>query len=297
MSSTTKGALLDADFVRRLEHLALVSRRVQVGVAKGERNSKRKGSSIEFADYRDYVQGDDLRHVDWNIVGRLDALFLKLFREQEDLTLHLLVDASESMRFGRPAKIDFARQMAAALGYIALVGYDRVCVEAFRGPDGVRLAPCRGKASAQKLFGFLEGIEPGGGTALDAACRTYVLRNRAPGVTVLISDFLDPAGFEGALRRLKMSRSDVYVIHVLSPDEVEPPVSGDLRLIDCETDTFTEITMSRGLLKRYKENLAAFCEALRRECLARDIGYIRTVTDTSFERVTLDVLRRRGMLK
>jgi len=297
VATATTSQLLEPDFLRKLERLALISKRARLGMAKGERKSKRKGSSVEFADYRDYVQGDDLRHVDWNIAGRLDALYLKLFEEQEDLTLHLLIDASSSMGFGRPRKLEFACRMAAALGYIALVGYDRVSMEVFCGERTTRLPACRGKAHAGKLFAFLEGMRAEGPTQLEESCRSYLLRNRAKGVAVLLSDLLDPAGFEGCLRRLGMSGSDLYVIHVLSRDEVDPDISGDLRLIDSETDAYAEISMSRALLRRYQQNLAGFQDALRKECLARDIGYVPAVSDMAFERLTLDVLRRQGMVK
>ena len=210
--------LLDTEFLRKLERLAIAARRVQLGSVKGERKSKRKGSSIEFADYRDYVQGDDLRHIDWNMFGRLDALYLKLFQDQEDLTVHLLLDASRSMSFGRPPKIEFAAKLAAAIGYIALVGYDRVSAEALGDAAPRRLPPSRGKASAHKLFSFIESIRASGGTHLDPSLKSYVLRNRAKGVAVLISDFFDEAGFEQSLRRLMQTGSDCYVIHVMSRD-------------------------------------------------------------------------------
>ncbi len=309
MLAMTTEPLLDPAFLRMLDRLALAAKRVHLGVAKGERKSKRKGSSVEFADYRDYVQGDDLRHVDWNIAGRLNTLYLKLFQEQEDLTLHLLIDASASMAFGRPKKIDFACKAAAALGYIALAGYDRVSVDAFSGNGTMRLPACRGKASAPRLFAFIESVrdalgerrQPSGsnerGTHLEAWCRTHLMKNRAKGVALLITDFLDQDGFEGCLRRLSMSGSDLYVIHSLSRDEVDPQVSGDLRLIDSETGAATEISMSRALMRRYRDNLDGFCAALRRDCLARDIGYIPAVSDMPFERLTLDVLRQSGMVK
>ena len=201
------------------------------------------------------------------------------------------------MGFGSFAKIDFACKMAAALGYIALAGYDRLSLEAFRGGATSRLPACRGKASAGKLFAFLEDVSADGATDLEAACRQYVIRNRAKGVAVLISDFLDPEGFEGCLRRLSASGSDLYAIHVLSREEVDPQVSGDLRLVDCETQAFSEISMSRALLKRYKENLEGFRGALRQECLRRGIVYVPAASDMPFERLTLDVLRGGGMLK
>lgn len=295
--AVTSTRIIDAEFLRKLEHLALVSKRTQVGVARGERKSKRRGASVEFADFRDYVQGDDPRHVDWNIVARLNSIYLKLFHEQEDLTLHLLIDASKSMAFGKPAKIDFACKIAGALGYVALAGYDRVCAEAFSGSNTLRLQPCRGKPASRKLFSFLETIQAEGTTRLEQSCKTYALRNRARGVAVLISDFLDPEGFEGALRRLTMTGSDMYVVHLLARDEIEPPISGDLRLIDSETQAFAEISMSHALLKKYRKNLDGFCITLKDACTARGIGYIPATNDMPFEKLTLDFFRQRGVLR
>ncbi len=288
--------LLEPAFLRRLERLAIAAKRVHLGATKGERRSKRKGSSIEFADYRDYVQGDDLRHVDWNIVGRLDALYLKLFQEHEALTLHLLVDASRSMTFGTPHKIDFARRLAAAIGYIGLCGYDRVCAEAL-GDSPQRMAPIVGKASARKLFRFLGTFTGDGGTHLDEACRMYTVRNRSKGVALIISDFYDEAGFEGPLKRLLVSGSDVYVIHVLAPEELEPELSGDLKLVDSETNAFTEISVSHALLRQYNQNRDAFVERIRSYCLARGSAYFLVSSATPIETLTLDILRKGRMLK
>lgn len=289
--------VLDAEFLRKLERLALVARRVRAGHAKGERKSTRKGSSVEFADYRDYVQGDDLRHVDWNLFGRLDALYLKLFQEQEDLTLHLLVDVSASMAFGAPSKIDFACKTAAALGYIALVKYDRVSIEAFSGDGAQRFLPCRGKASAKRLFDFLEHVACGGSTALEQSCRHYAQRCRQKGILVLISDFMDPAGFDGCLRRLALPGYDACIIHVLARSEVDPPITGDLRLIDSETGAFTEITASRALLERYTANLRAFRDELKRAATARNIACIPAVSDMDFEMLALNLLRHGGLVR
>lgn len=293
---TSETTLLEPEFMRRLERLAIAAKRVQLGATKGERRSKRKGSSIEFADYRDYVQGDDLRHVDWNIVGRLDALYLKLFQETEALTLHLLVDASKSMTFGTPQKLDFARRLSAAVGYIGLVGYDRVCAEAL-GDAPQRMAPIRGRASARKLFRFLGGVTGEGGTHLEEGCRMYTVRNRSKGVALVISDFYDEAGFEGPLKRLLVSGSDIYVIHVLAPEELEPELSGDLKLLDCETNAFAEISVSHALLKQYKRNRDAFVERIRSYCLARGISYFLVSSATPIETLTLDILRKGRMLQ
>jgi uncharacterized protein (DUF58 family) len=296
-TQTDTKPLLDAEFVRRLERLAIAAKRVQLGRAKGERKSKRKGSSVEFADYRDYVQGDDLRHIDWNIYGRLDALYLKLFQEQEDLTVHLLIDASQSMAYGKPSKIEFAAKLAAAIGYVGLTGYDRVSVEAFSGSERQMLRPIRGKGNANRLFSFLSGLAPGGETVLEESCKSYVLRNRTKGVAVILSDFFDPEGFEGGLKRLRQSGCDVYAVHILARQEIDPEVAGDLKLLDSETKVFTEISVSPALLKRYRQNVDGFCDAIRRHCLARDIGYMFAASDTPLDRLLLEVFRRGGMIR
>jgi len=289
--------LLTPETLRRIERLALIARRVQLGVSKGERQSKRKGTSAEFADYRNYVQGDDLRFVDWSIYARLGDLFLKLFREQEDLTLHLLVDSSLSMSFGTPSKIQFACRLAAALGYIGLVGYDRVSAEAFSGEKRQTLRPCRGKVSAGRFFSFLSEIETDGPTQLEDDCHSYLLRNRSKGIVILISDFFDPSGFEGSLRKLTISQSDVYAVHVMAPEEIDPQLSGDLKLIDSETETFVEISVNRGLLKQYQKNRDGFCDSIRRFCFGRNIGYYNVSSAAPIEQLTLEVLRKGGMLR
>lgn len=299
MAARTKDAtrLLDPAFLRKLERLAIMAKRVKLGTTKGERKSARKGTSVDFADYRDYVQGDDLRHVDWNIYGRLDQLYIKLFEEREDLTLHLLIDASRSMGFGTPHKLDFAKRLAAALGYIALSGHERVAIEAFSGDKVARITPCRGKNSVQKLFAFIESIEAAGGTHLENAARGYLARNRAKGVTVIMSDFFDEQGFEACIRRLNQTGSDLYAIQVLAPEEIDPRLTGDLKLIDSETGKYAEISVSRLLMKRYMKNRDGFLDSVRRYCTARGIGHVAVSSDTELDGLVLDLLRRGGMVR
>ena len=293
----TKKSLLNAEFLHKLDHLSVAARRVRLGMTKGDRRSKRRGSSVEFADYRDYTQGDDLRHIDWNIYSRLGALYIKLFEEQEDLTVHLLIDASQSMTYGTPSKFDFACQIAAAVGYVALTSYDRVSISAFSEHGEQRLEPVRGKANLRKMFGFFDGLRTGGATNLEQAGKTYFTRNRTKGVAILLSDLFDHNGFEEALRRLAMYGSELYVVHILAREEIEPDVVGDLKLVDCETNTATEISVSPALLKRYLANLTGFCEAARRFCLARNMVYVFAPNDTPIERLTLEVLRKGGLFE
>lgn len=289
--------ILDAAFLRRLERMAISVKKVHLGAAKGERRSKRKGTSMEFADYRGYVQGDDLRHVDWNIYSRLDELCLKLFQEFEDITLHLLLDASLSMNFGTPRKFEFSRKLLAALGYIGLAGYDRVSIGVLAGGRVESLTPLRGKASANKMLAFLQGCAPEGSTNLDDAIRTYALRQRGRGVYVVISDLLDERGFEEPLKRLCATRSDVYVVQVLAPEEITPQLSGDLKLIDSESESATEISVSRALMKRYFQNRDAFIEQVRTYCLGHGMSHFLVSSQTPVEHVLLDVLRRGGLIR
>lgn len=293
---TAMPRLLEPAFLARLERLTLSARKVQLGVAKGERKSKRKGVSTDFADYRDYVQGDDLRHVDWNLYGRLESLHLKLFQDQEDLTLTLLVDASQSMAFGTPQKIDFARKLAAALGYVALVKYDRVAVEVIGGPTRQRLEPCRGRVSVRKFLSFAEGIQSGGAAQLDAACRHLAARQAKKGVVILVSDFLDEAGYEEPLRRLAQC-GEVYAVQVLAPEELNPQLSGDLKLIDAESGGFAEISVTGALLDGYRKRLDEFTEGIRRFCNARGMGHFLVSSATPVETFVLDTLRRGGVLR
>lgn len=292
----TAGCLLEPALMARLDRLALSARKVQLGVAKGERKSKRKGVSTDFADYRDYVQGDDLRHVDWNLYGRLDSLHLKVYQDQEDLTLTLLLDASESMLFGAPTKFEFARKLAVALGYVALARYDRVVVEAFSDGAHQRLEPCRGRAAVRKFFAFMEGLQARGGTQLDAACRALAARQPKKGVTMIISDFFDESGFEGPLRQLTQC-GEVYAIQVLAPEELDPRLSGDLKLIDAETGGFAEISVTGALLDAYQQRREEFTGAIRQYCNARGMGHFLVSSATPVDSFVLDTLRRGGVLR
>ena len=289
--------ILDPDFMSKLEQLELISRKVFTGRMKGERRSKRKGISIEFADYRDYAPGDDLRFLDWNIYGRLDRLFIKLFMEEEDLFVYLLVDRSVSMDFGEPSKLEYAKKVAAALGYITLVNMERVCVGAFSDTLSDYLRPTRGKSQMWKLFSFLEDLKPDGSTSLAEACRRFVVRHRTKGIVIIISDFLDPAGYEDAFRFFIGQKYDIFAIQVLSEEEVNPLFSGDLKLVDAESGGQAEITMSAPLMKMYRRRLNGFCEGLKSFCTNRGIAYLYTTTAVPFDQLVLNYLRQGGLVK
>ena len=289
--------LLDEDFMRRLEQLNMVSRKIFAGRLRGERRSKRRGVSVEFADYRDYAPGDDLRFLDWNIYSRLERLFLKLFLEEEDLHVYVLIDASDSMAFGSPSKLDYAKKVAAAIAYIGLANLDRVAVSVLSGQVRHIFGPSRGKRQAWRLFSTLEGTEAAGETALGPCCRDFAIRHRHKGVVILISDFLDPQGYEEALRLLLSRNFDIFALHVLCREEIQPSLAGDLRLVDTETGDVAEVTMSGPLLSAYRKRLQRFVAGLKAYCVGHGISYLYAATDVPFDRLVFSYLRRGGLLK
>jgi uncharacterized protein (DUF58 family) len=296
-SGSAPPPLLDPEFLHKLEQLELVSRRIFVGRMKGERKSKRRGSSVEFAEHRNYSFGDDLRHIDWNVYGRLDKLFLKLFLEEEDLHVYTLLDTSLSMDFGNPTKLRYGKQVAAALSFIGLVNHDRVLVDTFSARLEQGLHGIRGRSQMWRVVQYLDHLEATGQSNLTAAAREFAIRHAGKGVVVVISDFLDKHGYQDALRYLLARNMDIFVIHILSKEEVEPELVGDLRLVDCEDDEIAEITISAPLLKRYKDNLNAFVGSLKEWCTQRGITYIFTNNEFPFDKLILNYLRQRGLVK
>jgi uncharacterized protein (DUF58 family) len=296
-AATTHTPLLDPEFLHKLEQLELVSRKIFVGRMKGERKSKRRGSSVEFADHRNYSVGDDLRHIDWNVYGRLDKLFLKLFLEEEDLHVYTLLDTSLSMDFGDPTKLHYGKQVAAALSFVGLVNHDRVVVDAFSSQLSAGLPGIRGRSQMYRIIQYLEQLEPSGSSDLAASAKAFAMRRSGKGVVVVISDFLDKRGHEEALRYLLARNMDIYVIHVLSREEVEPEIVGDLRLVDSEDEDVAEITVSAPLIRRYKQTLNAFVGGLKEWCTKRGIAYIFTTNQNPFDKLVLNYLRERGLVK
>jgi len=292
VATATRGQdLLSSEFLTQLDRLALVSRRAFRGRARGERKSQRKGMSVEFADYRQYGVGDDLRYVDWNIYGRLDRLYLKLFVDEEDLCLHLLLDGSNSMSFGEPSKLRYAARLAAALGFVGLVNLERVGVAVVRDRMAEGWNPKRGRGQFLSLLDFAGRLRAGGPTGLSEGLAAYALRSREAGVAVLISDLLDPAGYERGLKALLERRFDVHVIHVLAPEEVDPILAGDLRLTDAETGEVRDLTMDGEAMGDYRQRLGEFLARAESFCRANEIAYHRVTTDTPVEEMVLRQLK------
>lgn len=290
-------SLLDPDFLARLQRLEIVSKKIFVGKTKGERLSRRKGQSVEFADFRPYTVGDDLRFLDWNLFARLDRLFLRLFLEEEDLHVYLLIDNSLSMEFGSPTKLHYAKQVAAALGFIGLTNMDRVVVEAFNEKLTQSTTPLRGRRSLWRLTSFLEGLEPAGPSDLTRALKAFTIKASGKGVVVILSDFMDKGGYAEGLRYLIARNMDVYCVQILSAEEIDPPMTGDLKLTDVEDGDEAEVTVSAPLLKKYKETLAAYRGKLAEFCTRRGINYLFTSNQVPFDRLVLGYLRQRGLVR
>jgi uncharacterized protein (DUF58 family) len=302
-TTTHDDGLLSPDFMRQLDRIDIMSRKMLTGRMQGERRSKKRGQSVEFADYRNYVVGDDLRFIDWNLYARLDKLFLRLFLEEEDLSVSIVLDVTGSMDYGEPNKLAFAKKLTAALGYTGLVHYNRVNLYAFTDTIADQARGLRGRRPIPRMLSFLQNQQPpankGAAGNLAAALRRVALTQREPGVVIVVSDFLDKGDLDDALRYLSDPKHDVYAVQLLSPQEVDPSqgqIVGDLRLRDVEDGDVAEVSITAPLLKQYKAKLQAYCQHVRERCLRRNIAYMISETDVSLETLVLKYMRQRGLL-
>lgn len=295
-----RSALLSPEFIRQLDRLDLMSRKILRGRMQGERRSKKRGQSVEFADYRNYVVGDDLRFIDWNLYARLDKLFLRLFMEEEDLAVSLVIDTTASMDYGDPRKLDYAKRLVAALGYVSLAKFNRLSIFAFGQAIEQSIRGLRGRRPIPQVLAFLDSLEPTDGAGdLAAVTKRLALLQRQPGIVVVVSDFFDKGDVNEALRYLAQPHFDVYAIQLLSPQEIDPAkgqMLGDLRLRDIEDGDTAEVSITPALLKRYQANLQAYCRHIREQCVRRGAAYLAGDTSVPFDTMVLKYLRQRGLL-
>ena len=303
-------SLLTPELLRRLEQFQLLAARRAKSSSKGERRSKARGQSVEFADHRSYVPGDDFRYLDWNLFGRLDKLFLKLYEEERELPVRIFLDASESMTFGEPRKFDFARQVAAAIGYVALCGFDRVSIVPFpnteRGTQSGQtgaltseelaargaLRSVRGKKSSMQFFQNINALTAAGGADLNEALRRGALEARHTGLAIVLSDFLDPAGYEPGLTALVGRGFQVNAVQILAPEELAPSTFGDLRLVDSESGGLQEVTFGRYRMKAYQQTVQNFVQRLREYCTKRGINFFMAPSNMDLQDLLLKQLRK-----
>ena len=271
--------LFDEQFLRRLEHLHLVSRRVHAGQQRADRRSKKLGSGLEFADHRDYAPGDDFRHLDWKVYARMERMLVRLHEEEEDLLVYLLLDCSRSMAIGhgQATKFRYAAQLTAALAYIGLANLDRVCLVPFASQLHQPTAQLRGKKQIFQVFRTLEAITPDGKTALTDCVRRFTHRHKRRGMTVLLSDFYDPEGYEDAAMQLRYAGFEPILIQLIDEQELESAQSGELAMVDCETGAIRNVTMTPRLRRRYREVHQSFCDGLERFCRSNAISYISRI--------------------
>jgi uncharacterized protein (DUF58 family) len=288
--------VFDEAFLRQLERLMLVTKKAVRGGMKGVRRSVKRGQSVEFTDYRDYALGDDLRSLDWNLYARLEKLFIKLFIEEEDVNVHILLDASASMDGGTPDKLLFGKRAAAALAYVGLASYDRVSMAVLQGKVARRVPPVRGTGRVFQVLSDLSGIKPHSGpTDLAAACRHYAAQITQRGPLILISDLFDDNA-ERAISELAGTRCDVAVLHTLSSDELDPPLEGDLRLVDRETGEGVNVTADLYTLDAYKARLTAWQARLEEVSTKRRVAYAPIPTTLPLADLVFAELRRRQVV-
>lgn len=292
-------ALFDSDFLKKLEYLSLISRRLFRGSLLAQRRTRQLGTGIEFADHRDYSPGDDFRYLDWNLFARLDTLLLKRFQEEEDLHVYFLLDCSRSMAFGDPPKFDFARQVAAALAYIALADLDRVAVVSFASDIQADFPLTRGKGRILSLLKFLEAQEPAGeDTCLERVVTGFIHREQRRGLVVLVSDLYDPNGFERGLDLLRHRRYEPHVIQVHDRYEREPAdMLGDVEMWDVESGTNRKVTVTEKNLLQYRRLFDAFQEQVQDYCNRHGLGCTRTSTEIPFDQLILRMMRQAGAVR
>ncbi len=295
--ASDRSHLFDERFLKTLEHLHMVSRKVFAGNLRAERRTRKVGSGIEFADHRTYARGDDFRYIDWNLYGRLDKLLLRLFEEEEDLHIYLLVDVSDSMSIGTPPKLHYAMQVAAALAYVGLANLDRVAILPVGDRLVARLPPSRGKNRIFRVFDFLQHCPIGGKTELAECMKDFVAQNKRRGLAVVISDFYDPKGFEAGLNPLRYHRFEPFVLEVYDLREAAPKLAGDLTLVDCETGDTREVTVSKSLLEAYEREFEKYQQQIEGYCTKYAVPFFRTHTSIPFDELVLKIFRSGGFLR
>ncbi len=289
--------IFDDEFQRKLETLAVVSKRVFSGAMRAERRTRKTGSGVEFADHRDYVAGDDFRYLDWHVWQRMGRLLIRLYEEEEDLSIYFIIDASSSMGFGDGEKLRHAKRLVAALAYVGLANLDRVTIVGANDAIEGRMPETRGKSRIFRVFRFLRDVRPSGETDLESAIKTFVAQHKRRGLAVLVSDLYDHKGFEKGINALRFAKFEPFVLHVVDDKERTPELRGDVRVYDCETGEEREVTVTQKVLDRYAKAYDDWLGTVGRYCASKQVDYFRADVTVPFDELILRVFRKGGFLR
>ena len=289
--------LFDDEFQRKLDYLAVVSKRVFSGAMRAERRTRKTGSGVEFADHRDYAAGDDFRYLDWHVWQRMGRLLIRLYEEEEDLSIYFILDTSSSMGFGDGEKLRHAKRLCAALAYVGLANLDRVTIVAASDVIDGRMPETRGKSRIFRVFRFLRDVGPGGETDLETALKTFVAQHKRRGLAVLITDLYDHKGFEKGINALRYAKFEPFVLHVVDETDRRPELRGDVRVYDCETGDEREVTVTPKLLEKYAQAYDDWLGSVSRWCASKQVDYFRADVSVPFDELILRVFRKGGFLR
>lgn len=289
--------MLSPEFLTKLDQLRIQSQKPFRGRFRGDRRSLNRGTGVEFADYRLYQHGDDLRYLDWNVYARLEKLFIKLFQADEELPVSILIDTSQSMQFGEPTKLQYAKQLAAALSYISLANSDRVALYTLAERLTTALPSTYGKSQFGRIQKVLTTVEASGTTNLTECLKHLATHQPQAGVVIVLSDFLDSAGYTAGINSLLGRRFSLTLVHIQCQEEIEPPPTGEWRLEDAETGETKEITINEETINHYQNRQKEFCENLQSYCTQQGIGYIQISTDVDYESVIMNSMQRAGFIQ
>jgi uncharacterized protein (DUF58 family) len=288
------GRIFDTELLKKLDTIAIHVKMLMSEGGGGNRKSRSKGSSVEFSDFREYTMGDDFRRIDWNAYGRFDKLFVKLFMEEQEALIHVFVDSSKSMDFGSPKKSDLALKLAGVLAFLALNNLDRVCINSLNKDSFKQSATVTGRSMFDRCIAFLEGITFSGETDLNAIKKKEF---RSRGMAIIISDFFSPGGMEEAIKYLLYKKQDVFLIHILSPEETNPELEGQVRLLDSETGAVMDVAVTPALLKQYHKKLGEFNHNIKEFCSKMGASYIQVSSADSIEKIVFEQFTGAGVIR
>lgn len=287
--------IFDTEFLKKLDNIAINVRMLMSEGGSGNRKSRSKGSSVEFSDFREYVIGDDFRRIDWNAYGRFDKLFVKLFMEEQEALINIFVDSSKSMSYGTPKKSELSLRLAGIISFLALNNLDRVCINSINSEAVLQSTAVTGRSMFDRCVSFLENIKFSGATDLNSCIKKKDLRSR--GMSVIISDFFTSGGIEAAIKYLLYKKQDVFLIHVLSPEELKPELEGQVRLLDSETGKTMDVAVTPMLLRQYQAKLSEFTNQIKEYCSRLGASYIQVSSADSVEKIVFEQFTEAGVIR